>query len=191
MDFVRGILLEKSWAGISQEQRESAATKVADLMNRMQSINLNDLAPGPVGYDMEADEPWPRPYFTDYGTGPFPTLGDMEDWYNHKLDVCVHWKQGSDSVPRFEFKDLVTTHQDIVPRNIIVKEETGEVWLIDWGMGGIYPVGFEQAALAWQGPGEYDRELRELVLPKLAYQGDLELRQLRNILYGVTTAAFL
>ncbi|GKT52253.1 uncharacterized protein ColSpa_12434 [Colletotrichum spaethianum] len=91
----------------------------------------------------------------------------------------------------FTFDDVVLTHQDIDPRNLIVRDEDQELCLIDFGMGDVYLVGFEQAALARQGPGEWDQEFREMVSPKLSYQGEEELKQLRAIMYGLTTGAFL
>ncbi|OBT49687.1 hypothetical protein VE04_10270, partial [Pseudogymnoascus sp. 24MN13] len=51
----------------------------------------------------------------------------------------------------FSFLDdeLVLTHQDIAPRNIILDAE-GKAWLIDWAYAGAYPRGFERAAMVRQ-----------------------------------------
>ncbi|KAJ0161645.1 hypothetical protein CTA2_5864 [Colletotrichum tanaceti] len=189
MDFVPGTLLEKAWPDLSTDERESMALKAAEMINRMQSLNLGGMPPGPVGF--EGDEPWRGPYFTAYGIGPFATLKDMEDWYNHKLDVCIRLKRTTNDTQRFAFDEAVLTHQDIAPRNLIVKDEDQELCLIDFGMGGVYPVGFEQAALAKQGPGEWDQEFSKMVLPKLSYRGEIELKKLRAITYGLTTGAFM
>ncbi|KAK1988655.1 kinase-like domain-containing protein [Colletotrichum cereale] len=189
MEFMPGTLLETAWPDLSTYARESVAAKAAGMIDRMQSLRLDNMPPGPVGYG--GDEPWRGPYFTAYGIGPFPTLKDMEDWYNHKLDVCIKLGRTTDETRRFAFKEAILTHQDIAPRNIIIRDEDQEPCLIDFGMGGIYPVGFEQAALARQGPGKWDKEFREMILPKLAYQGDQELKQLKAIMYGLTTGAFL
>ncbi|KAH0427758.1 hypothetical protein CcaCcLH18_09464 [Colletotrichum camelliae] len=173
MDFVPGILLENAWPDPDTVARESAAAKVAEIVDRMQSLKISDMSPGPVDY--EEDKPRRGPHFTEYGPRPFPTLQDMEDWYNHKLDVCIRLRRATDETRRFPFKDVVLTHQDISPPNLILREGNQDLCLIDFGFGGIYPTGFEQAALARQGPGEWDEEFRDMVLPKPSYQGEREL----------------
>lgn len=130
-------------------------------------------------------------FFTHYGAGPSPTLSDMEDWHNHKLDVCVNLRRVPPDTPRFQFDRLALTHQDIAPRNIIVEEDTGRLVLIDWSMGGIYPAGFEHAALSHQCLGEWDSQFREAVLAELPEGDDKVANQLNKIAYGLTTGAFL
>ncbi|KAF3808454.1 hypothetical protein GCG54_00006312 [Colletotrichum gloeosporioides] len=189
MDFVPGILLEKAWPDLDTDTREFVAAKVAEMIDRMQSLKIFDMPPGPVDY--EEDKPWQGPYFTLYGTGPFPTLQDMEDWYNHKLDVCIRLKQTRNETRRFSFTEVVLTHQDIAPENLILRQETGDLCLINFEFGGIYPVGFEQAGLASGGLGKWNEEFRKMVLPKLSYQGEKELKQLKAIMYGLTTGVLL
>ncbi|EQB49821.1 hypothetical protein CGLO_10796 [Colletotrichum gloeosporioides Cg-14] len=189
MDFVPGVSLEKAWPDLDTDTRESVAVKVAEMIDRMQSLKISDMPPGPV--DHGGDEPWRGPYFTEYGTGPFPTVQDMEDWYNHKLDVCIRLKRTSNETQRFSFTDVVLTHQDIAPRNLILQEGNQDLCLVDFGFGGIYPTGFEQAALARQAVGQWDVEFREMILQKLTYRGEKELKQLRAIMYGLTTGVLL
>jgi hypothetical protein len=43
--------------------------------------------------------------------------------------------------------DLVFTHSDLAPRNIIVEEGTGFAWLIDWDESGYYPRYFEHVGM--------------------------------------------
>ncbi|KAL3293032.1 C6 zinc finger domain protein [Colletotrichum asianum] len=180
MDFVPGVSLEKAWPDLDTDTRDTVAVKVAEIIDRMQSLKISDMPPGPV--DHGGDEPWRGPYFTEYGTGPFPTLQDMEDWYQHKLDVCIRLKRTSNETQRFSFTDVVLTHQDIAPRNLILQEGNQDLCLVDFGFGGIYPTGFEQAALARQAVGQWDVEFREMVLQKLTYRGEKELKQLRAIM---------
>ncbi|CAJ2502758.1 Uu.00g101520.m01.CDS01 [Anthostomella pinea] len=171
------------------DMRDEVVTQVAKWIDDMQSKPFNKIQPGPVGGT--GDSPWDGPWFTDYGAGPFANLEEMEDWYNHKLDVCHRLRQAFEDIPRFQFEDLVLTHQDIAPRNIVLDEATDKLWLIDWAMSGIYPVGFEQASLSRQCVDEWDVEFREAVLAKLGKRCDREIRQLQGIMYGLTTGAFL
>lgn len=190
MDYVPGKSLDDLWPCLDDEQRESVVDRVVRLVNRMQSETLPDgTSPGPVDYDPE--KPWQGPFLTDYGAGPFTTTQEMEDWFNHKRDVCHKLNQAGDCAPIFEFHDLVLTHHDIAPRNVIVNEETLEVSLIDWQQGGLYPPGFEQAALGYGGPGEWDDEFCQAVLAKLWDPAQTQRQALQAIMYGLTTGAFL
>ncbi|KAK6079037.1 C6 zinc finger domain protein [Seiridium cupressi] len=154
MDFVPGQPLEKAWDQLDAVARSNVAVQVAELTQQMQTHSITDMPPGPVGGS--EGEPWNGPWFTDYGAGPFETLQEMEDWYNHKIDVCLRLHQTSPDIPRFQFDDLVLTHMDIAPRNLILDNTSKDLWIIDWARGGIYPVGFEQATLAGQLRGQDD-----------------------------------
>lgn len=101
--------------------------------------------PGPVGGTDGCK--FKGPWFTGDGAGPFSTLKDLEDWYSHKIDVCLqlnqlpwymHRLQGSLLGLRFRFQTAVLTHQDIAPRNLILDAQ-GKVWIIDWSLAGVYP----------------------------------------------------
>ncbi|KAK3316824.1 hypothetical protein B0H66DRAFT_306148 [Apodospora peruviana] len=128
------------------------------MINKMQSTTLGGaFPPGPIhathnktmtSIPEQNQEKWQGPWFTDYGAGPFPTLEDLEAWLNHKIDVCIKVRQLRAGFPRFELStsDLVLTHQNIAPRNLVV-DPVGKLWLIDWGCAGIYRRGFEQAVL--------------------------------------------
>jgi hypothetical protein len=180
MDYIAGPTVEKAWPSLEQDAKESVTQQVADMIESMQSHKLNDMSPGPVGFP---DEKCRGPWFTDYGAGPFKTLQELQDWFNHKVDVCIQVRQLPATTPRFHFRDLVFTHQDIAQRNLVL-DAGGKVWLVDWGCAGVYPVGFEQAAL-W----EQDRNsgFVEMVLSKLSDRQDEMVRQKARIAYGLST----
>lgn len=189
MDFMRGVVLEKLWPTLEHDAQKNIAKQVAQLIQELQSTSVSNYGLGPVGGS--DGEPWNGPFFTHYGAGPFLTLSDMEDWYNHKLDVCIQLGRLPDDTPRFHFNTVALTHQDIAPRNIIIQEGTGELILIDWSMGGIYPIGFEQAALSEQAIGDWDIEFSDAVLEFLPQGHDRLAKQMKKIMYGLTTGAFL
>ncbi|KAH7265561.1 uncharacterized protein BKA55DRAFT_672390 [Fusarium redolens] len=137
----------------------------------------------PVPRDAKFQGPW----FTDYGAGPFDTLGELEDWCNHKIDVCVMVKQLPPGTPRFEFKDIVLTHQDLAPRNLVLDKDM-KLWVLDWGCAGVYPKGFEQAALQVQA---WNKEYAEMVLGKLSDHQSIVIEQLADIAYGLSTGRAL
>ncbi|KAJ3529565.1 hypothetical protein NM208_g8764 [Fusarium decemcellulare] len=189
MDFIQGQVLDKLWPSLDAEARQDMAKRTIALIEKLQSTSVGALPPGPVGGSQ--GEPWEGPFFTQYGTGPFASMLEMQDWYNHKLDVCIQLTRISPDSPRFEFDQLALTHQDIAPRNIIVEKDTEELVLIDWAMAGIYPTGLEQAALLQQGPGEWDYEFVHTAQAEMPEGYDKLCKQLGSIMYGLTTGAFL
>ncbi|KAM0233523.1 hypothetical protein ACHAP5_010398 [Fusarium lateritium] len=189
MDFVPGETVEKLWPTLEQDAQKNIAKQVAHLIQELQSTPIDQSDLGPVGGS--DGQPWHGPFFTHYGTGPFRTLSDMENWYNHKLDVCIRLGCLPQNEPRFQFDAVALTHQDIAPRNIIVEKDTGQLVLIDWAMGGIYPVGLEQATLSRQCVGEWDVKFTVAVVEFLPPGYDRLFKQMGRIMYGLTTGAFL
>lgn len=189
MDFVPGHSLEAIWPDLGEEPRKTAVQTVAGLITKMQSMSFDEMGPGPIGDS--GDNPWDGPYFTGYGAGPFETTEELEDWFNHKVDVCKQYRQAPPDLQRFEFDHIVITHQDIAPRNLIFDEASQRLCLVDWGMAGIYPTGFEQAALSHQGPGKWDEEFCTAVLAELPDKGEKEISQLSGITYALTTGFLL
>jgi len=62
------------------------------------------------------------------------------------------------------------------------------VWLVDWGCAGVYPVGFEQAALREQNTND---GFAEMVLSRLSDRQDEIVRQKAAIAYGLSTGRHL
>lgn len=44
-------------------------------------------------------------------------------------------------------KDLVFTHNDLAPRNIMLEQGMGKLWVVDWDLAGYYPKYFEHCAM--------------------------------------------
>ncbi|KAH8905473.1 hypothetical protein BR93DRAFT_798495 [Coniochaeta sp. PMI_546] len=184
MDYIAGPTVQEAWPSLEQEAKESVTQQVADMIETMQSHKLNHMPPGPVG---SPDEKCQGPWFTDYGAGPFKTVQELQDWLNHKVDVCIQVRQIPATAPKFHFQDLVLTHQDLAERNLVL-DSGGKVWLVDWGCAGVYPVGFEQAALQEQNPHD---GFVEMVLSKLSDRHDKMARQKAAIAYGLSTGRYL
>lgn len=183
MDYIPGPTVKDFLASLNAEQQQSVAGQVASMIENMQSTILN-LPPGPVGWT--GNQKFEGPWFTDDGAGPFASLQELEDWCNHKNDICVRYQQLEQDLPRFNSRSLVLTHQDIAPQNLILDAQ-GKVWLIDWQFAGIYPPGFEQAVL--QVRSSCYRDFAEMVLSKLPDRQAHMTEQYRNISYGLSVAA--
>jgi aminoglycoside phosphotransferase (APT) family kinase protein len=182
MDYIEGRSVEECWDQLSENQRANIVSQVASAFASLQSAQV-DQDPGPVDCKRCLCR---GSWFTDMGAGPFGTIREMEDWFNRKLAICQHFKQAPDTVPPFCFERLVLTHQDIAPRNLILGS-TGKVWLIDWGDAGIYPEGFEVAALVARrhnAPQFTDLLLEHVPKHPLA-------EQLGWIMYALTTASYI
>ncbi|KAF5645177.1 kinase-like (PK-like) [Fusarium sp. NRRL 52700] len=185
MDYIKGSTIDKSWQSLDMTAKETVAQQVADVIDEMQSTILNNMPVGPIA--RAQDDKFQGPWFTDYGAGPFDTLAELEDWCNHKIDVCVMVKQLPPEATRFKFKDIVLTHQDLALRNLVL-DENMNVWVIDWGCAGVYPRGFEQAALQVQAENE---EYAVMVLERISDRQDAMIQQLANIAYGLSTGRAL
>ncbi|KAI1499970.1 kinase-like domain-containing protein [Biscogniauxia marginata] len=176
MDYIAGPTVEECWHSLDRDSRESVARQVADIIEKMQSRHPNDLPIGPLGRGRDQKF-----------EGPFRTLGDLEAWCNHKIDVCVQVHQLPAGTPRFQFQDVVFTHQDISPRNLVL-DENKKVWIIDWGCAGVYPRGFEQAVLRLQSSND---DFADMVLARLSDQQKEMTEQYAGITYGLSTGRLL
>ncbi|KAM7198707.1 hypothetical protein V8F20_006022 [Naviculisporaceae sp. PSN 640] len=216
MDYIHGKTVEQIWDTADLPTRESITKQVADMINKMQSTPLGGvLPPGPISVtntNTDTDTPtrsasqdqgqrkWTGPWFTDYGAGPFATLKDLEAWLNHKIDVCIKVEELPPDWPRFNLKesDVVLTHQDIAPRNLIVKSVGDEneggnlklkVWLVDWQCAGVLPRGFEQAVLREQAQG--NDEFVDMVEERLENKREDMVSQFRGIAYALSTGRLM
>ncbi|KAF5586979.1 kinase-like (PK-like) [Fusarium pseudoanthophilum] len=185
MDYAQGLSIDKTWQSFDTSTKEAVAQQVADVIEKMQSTILNDMPVGPIG--RAQDDKFQGPWFTDYGAGPFDTLKELEDWCNHKIDVGIMVKHLKPETQRFEFKDIVLTHQDLALRNLVLDEDM-KIWVIDWGCAGVYPKGFEQAALQVQAENE---EYADMVLERLSDRQNIVMDQFAKIAYGLSTGRAL
>ncbi|KEY74680.1 hypothetical protein S7711_05433 [Stachybotrys chartarum IBT 7711] len=185
MDYIPGTTVEDAFACLDRPSKESMVAQVADVIEKMQALTINHLPPGPIGRDL--DEKFQGPWFTEDGAGPFPTLQALEDWLNHKIDVCDMVYQLPPGTPKFQFQDMVLTHQDIAPRNLIL-DRNMNVWFVDWGCAGVYPRGFEQVALREQ---HWHREFADMVLARLSNQHLKLAEQYEAISYALSTGRHL
>ncbi|OBT66617.1 hypothetical protein VE03_03943 [Pseudogymnoascus sp. 23342-1-I1] len=178
--YIPGTGLDVFWAGLDANERADVADQVAGMINELQTVSPP--FPGPIGGARRCHGPW----FSDFGAENFPTVAAMQAWFNHKLDICQGCRQAAADTPRFAFKDLVLTHQDIAPRNLIL-DASGRVWLLDWAFAGAYPGGFERVAMGVQCRFRFPEFCNEV--GKLIAESPILQMQRLEIAYGLTTAA--
>ncbi|RAK89153.1 hypothetical protein BO79DRAFT_172300 [Aspergillus costaricaensis CBS 115574] len=187
MDFIHGTTVDRCWDDLSQEKRLDVVTQVASMLDTLHSIPLPEeyqSLPGPVG------EPRCLAYgymFFDEGAGPFSSTRELEAWFDGRLEVGRLFKRVPDDIPPFRFDKLVLTHQDVMPRNLILDGE-GLVWLIDWGNSGIYPDGFDYVGIKKK--RSFGPQFVDMLLEKIPSHEDL-YEQMRHIVWALTTGRYL
>ncbi|KAF4763671.1 hypothetical protein HAV15_000135 [Penicillium sp. str.  len=123
-------------------------------------------------------------FFPDAGAGLFSSTEPLQAWYNRRLEITQHFHQAPPDALPFVFNKYTITQYDVAPHNLTLDSD-GKVWLIDWGDAGMYPEGFDFAALnacEWQSP-EFTEMLFQMI-PK--YEG--LSHQMLVIAYGLTTS---
>ncbi|GLA47077.1 hypothetical protein AnigIFM63604_000941 [Aspergillus niger] len=176
MDYIDGRPLDSCWDELSTDQKLDIANQTAQMVVKMQAIELSVPKAGPIG-----GGPCCGRWFSHYSAGPFETTSEMEDWFNHKLEICKAWRKAPQDIPAFKFTELVITHQDISPRNIILDAE-GHVWLVDWADAGAYPRVFESASLSSQSSFP---DFNDMVLSRLPRYPQEE-EQLKSVGYALS-----
>jgi hypothetical protein len=83
MDYVQGVCLSDCWATLDTASQCEIASQAAAMIRELGSIPLQH--PGPVGGTQSRLR---GVWFSDFGAGPFATIQGLEDWCNHKLELC-------------------------------------------------------------------------------------------------------
>jgi shikimate kinase len=184
MDFVEGRTLEECWEHLSEAERVNVVAQVASMITTLHSIPASQQEPGPVDRTRTC---LARGYwFTDMGARPFNSKQDLEAWFNRRLEICKRFKQAPETTPPFKFDKLVLTHLDIAPRNLILGPD-GKVRLY-WGDAGIYPEGFEVAALSAR---RFSAPVFTDMLLEMIPRYEEMVQQLAWIMYALTTGQYI
>lgn len=142
MDFVDGECLEEAWLAMDAEQKRNIALQIRHILVTMRQAASDHR-------DMGAPSGSPRigafggpardcRQLSDYSGGPFDTEAEFNEFV---LDLL----QGTPSTIRSTLTQaldtnhqIVFTHGDLTPRNIIVKGDRVQA-LLDWEYAGWYP----------------------------------------------------
>lgn len=137
MDFVQGENLDKAWDRLDSDQRESVVQQLRGYMAQLRQFRGEFIG--------SIDKTWCNDqYFYDdpSGYGPFETeaafnLGMVRAMKNDRpwpsVDLtCDMWTN------TMVGHDIILTHGDLDPRNILVEGST-VVAILDWEYAGYYP----------------------------------------------------
>ncbi|KAI1784757.1 kinase-like domain-containing protein [Ganoderma leucocontextum] len=81
--------------------------------------------------------------------GPFNSAADMGPYFDRRLRGSERVEGGPKIRPPLDLKlPLVLTHLDLHGKNIML-DRGGRVWVLDWGLAGMYPRCFEFISMMW------------------------------------------
>lgn len=152
MEYIPGRTLEECWSDLSIWRKLWVAWKLRSYIRQFRRIKLPQIEariPGPLVEDIAHPEKCVNPAFGELEIGPFTSYEEFILWLNGRWLVAFRF----DPLENYTEPDilqadapLVVTHGDLVPRNIILGDD-GQLWVIDWGSSGIYPIWFEYATM--------------------------------------------
>ncbi|KAK5117205.1 hypothetical protein LTR85_008973 [Meristemomyces frigidus] len=177
MEYVKGETLDKAWPGLDEEQKRSVLSELKQHMGELRDISgtfIGNVDNGPCRDQFFAHDKSIgsfAPGDSDSGTHFHRALADEvrgrgDNSWHHVVARFIESLPGG---------DVVMTHNDLAPRNILVREDK-VVAILDWEMSGFYPDYWEYVKAYlwndWQSPwineGLPDRIL-EPRMQELAY----------------------
>lgn len=140
MEYVKGDVLADVWDTLSREQRSSIIAQLHHFMNQLRSIKSDFI--GSVD-NTSCDDPI---FSVDFGGfGPYKTEQEFNEGIIRALKLSNDgtWSRHvARLVNSMSSHEIVLTHADFSPRNILVQGDK-VVAIIDWEMSGFYPAYWE------------------------------------------------
>lgn len=153
MDYIPGSTLEQCWSHLNIWRKLWVAWKLRSYIKQLRRITLPQIdakIPGPFTDDVFHPNPCFNPAFGELDVGPFHSYEEFILWLNGRWLVAFRFNHLGKNYTEPDLLQanapLVVTHGDLVPRNIILGDD-GQLWMIDWGCSGIYPIWFEYATM--------------------------------------------
>jgi len=148
---IRGQVLMDAWADLGWCASIRLAFQLRGMVRRMRK--LTSPTAGSLGTGI-CRSFWLEEY---YGIPPHASPSVISSVVNFWQNLVSFRKEASKTPEQHrqacagptkpEVGGLVFTHHDMAPRNIILEEGTGKLWLIDWDESGWYPRYFEHAGM--------------------------------------------
>ncbi|KAE8357238.1 hypothetical protein BDV27DRAFT_164697 [Aspergillus caelatus] len=145
MDFVPGDTLDKVWEGLDDGQKEVLAEDLKKYVSELRELKgkrIEALNGGPTrlitGYQTVQEE-WP--FESGERFSQFQKIQSIDTrMHASQDDYSSHTDDSSQNEDAQQEKDeIVFTHGDLVPRNILVNDKGNVTALVDWEFAGYYP----------------------------------------------------
>ncbi|KAK3989616.1 hypothetical protein QBC44DRAFT_350487 [Cladorrhinum sp. PSN332] len=159
---IRGPTLEECWASLGWFSTIRLAFQLRSMVRRMRTVT--SLTAGSPGTGI-CRSLWLEEH---YGVPPKASAAVISSIVNFWLNLVNFRREASKTVeqhketcsagPTKPEANLVFTHTDLAPRNIILEEKTNNLWLIDWDLSGYYPRYFEWKLFCWIAAGWHEKE---------------------------------
>jgi serine/threonine protein kinase len=174
MDFIDGTTYSQYRRSHSPEEITKLLESIADAVRRIWKVKIPPRSPpGPFGRHEPADR-----FFSCSGVGrTFDSLADLQDFINKTLEE----NKRSYRVD-FTLETLSLCHCDLAQHNIRITS-AGVVYLLDFGMAGLYPTCFDEYALAHQSGSAFARRLRQLLFGDKASQNAMAMAHAARLLW--------
>lgn len=167
MEFIEGENLDKAWAGYGEEEQAAVIAQLSDYMAQLRSFKGTFI--GSIDGTACNDQFF---YDTPEGYGPFKTEEEFNNGIARAMSNerpenfvtlrCDVWKDAMHS------HDIVLTHNDLDPRNIIVQGSKIAA-IIDWELAGYYPEYWEYCKAIsgpdWEHPWSTSRVVEKIMKP--------------------------
>ena len=141
MEYIRGSTLRVAWPTLSFWNKLRVIWTLRQYISQLRQVTSKySTRPGPPG----GCSALPPPGMIFYGTTPpFENSDQLELWYRYTIRKGKSNGRLPRELPPFpDASPLVMTHADLDLGNIMI-DESGHVWLIDFGASGYFPKWYE------------------------------------------------
>ncbi len=154
MDFAHGMSYPKYRKAHGPAEMSRLFEVIAEAVRHIWNFQVPTInSPGPFGQHEPADR-----FFSATGVGrTFNSITEMQNFINQTLA-----REGKEWRVDFASEPLRLCHCDLAQHNLRITDD-GLVYLLDFGMAGMYPTCFEEHALANQVGSDFARRLRVLL----------------------------
>ena len=172
MEYIEGITLDQAWPSYDQAQRSSILYQLRDYMNELRSITANVIS------SIDGEACIDQFFATDnIRYGPYSD----ENAFNEGLVYALRqrgdhawFRMVASLIRSTRSNDIVFTHNDLTPSNILVRDGM-VVAILDWEMCGFYPDYWEfvkaYAFTDWNGWWVKEKIPDKILTPKLGELG--------------------
>ncbi|KAK3045742.1 hypothetical protein LTR09_012720 [Extremus antarcticus] len=133
MDFVDGECLEEAWLSMNSEQKRSVAKQIGHIVTTMRQAASDQRRIGAFGGPARDCR-----QISDYSGGPFTNEAEFNTFVLDLLRRTPSLIRSTLAQALNVDSQIVLTHGDLTPRNIIVKGDHVQA-LLDWEYAGWYP----------------------------------------------------
>ncbi|KAK0666728.1 hypothetical protein QBC41DRAFT_375134 [Cercophora samala] len=147
---IHGPTLEECWPSLGWFTTVRLAFQLRSMVGRMRTVTSPTA--GSLGTGICRSLWLEETYGVPPNASPAVLSSIVNFWYNlvnFRREATKSAEQHKEACadPTKPEPDMVFTHGDLAPRNIILEEKTNNLWLIDWDYSGYYPRYFEFAGI--------------------------------------------